>query len=311
MRKLVGVFLVLVFCFSTTLAHISLIKGNENSYRQDAVIKTEKVSGNIYVLFGQGGNIGVSAGKDGILMIDDQFARIADNIKAALKNLGSETPRFLFNTHFHGDHTGGNPVFGKDSLILAHANVRKRLSMTTTTLGGENKPLPEIALPIITYNQEMSVFFNGEEVHAVYFPNGHTDGDTVIFFTKSNVVHLGDDFFVGKFPFVDLDNGGNVQGLIRNIGELIKQIPSDAKLIPGHGTVSNLNELKNYHQTLLETTDIVRKQMAQNKSLEDIKKTGFPEKYKDWGTGFIKTDRWIETIYKSYSMNMMDTKKSN
>ena len=309
MRKGFFVTVIIFFCASVSMAHTALIKGNHVHKQQDVVIKTEKVAGNIYVLFGQGGNIGVSSGKDGILMIDDQFEPLAVKIKAALKELGNERPRFVFNTHWHGDHSGGNPVFGKDSIILAHLNVRKRLSTTQTVMGNTTQPIAAVGLPMITYNEGLSVYFNGEEVRAVHYPNGHTDGDTVIFFTGSNVVHLGDDFFAGRFPFIDLDSGGSVAGLIKNIGELVKQIPSDAKLIPGHGAVSTLNDLKNYHQTLVETTDIVRKAIGQNKSLEEIKKAGLPEKYKEWGTGFIKTERWIETVYNSFSINMKNSKK--
>lgn len=293
--------MVLTSLFATPFwAHDSLIEGHTDR-QQDVVIKTEKVAGNVYVLFGQGGNIGVSVGRDGILMIDDQFERIADKIKAALKELGSETPRFVFNTHFHGDHTGGNLVFGKDATIIAQDNVRKRLLADTK--------FSALGLPMITYAQSISIHFNGEEIRAVHFPNGHTDGDTVLFFTASNVVHLGDDFFAGKFPFVDLDGGGSVPGLIKNVGELITQIPSDAKLIPGHGAVSNLNDLKAYQQMLIETTDVVRKAMDNKKSLEEIQKAGLPEKYKSWGDGFIKTDVWIKTIYNSYSMDMKNMKK--
>jgi glyoxylase-like metal-dependent hydrolase (beta-lactamase superfamily II) len=287
---------------SISSAHTSLIKGAHVSEKQqqDVVIKTEKVAGNVYVLFGQGGNIGVSAGADGILMIDDQFERLADKIKAALKELGFDRPRFVFNTHWHGDHSGGNPVFGRDSIIVAHENVRKRLSATQNVLGETVKPMAAIGLPMITYGQGLSVHFNGEEVRAVHFPNGHTDGDTVLFFTGSNVVHLGDDFFAGRFPFVDLNSGGSVEGLSRNIGELIKQIPQGAKLIPGHGAVSTIEDLKTYHRTIMETTAIVRDKMK-TKSLDAIKKEGLPEKYREWGTGFINTERWIETIYNSYS----------
>ncbi len=280
-------------------AHDDLIPGIEKHPPQDVTIKTVKVAGNIYVLYGQGGNIGVSAGKDGLLMIDDQFERISDKIKAALKELGSDTPRFIFNTHFHGDHTGGNPIFGRTGTIIAQDNVRKRLLMN-------EKPFPDFALPMITYAQSISMYFNGEEIRAVHFPHAHTDGDTVIFFTTSNVVHLGDHFFAGKFPFVDLESGGSVPGLIKNVGELMQQIPADAKIIPGHGEVSTLEDLKNYHQMLIDTSLIVRKAMKENKSLDEIKKAGLPEKYRDWGTGFIKTDAWIETIYKSYSVNMME-----
>ncbi|HEY8563514.1 MAG TPA: MBL fold metallo-hydrolase [Pyrinomonadaceae bacterium] len=300
MRKILVTVVALISCVSTAAAHTSLINGNHAAKRrQDVVIKTEKVAGNVYVLFGQGGNIGVSVGKDGILMIDDQFERIADKIKAALKELGSDKPRFLFNTHWHGDHTGGNTIFGADSIIVAHQNVRTRLS-TPNSGGGEFKPLAPVGLPMITYNEGLSIHFNGEEVRAMHFPSGHTDGDTILLFTASNVVHLGDDFFAGKFPFVDLNSGGSVEGLAKNIGEILKMIPSDAKLIPGHGPVSTVNDLKTYHQMLLETTSIVREKMK-TKSLDEIKKEGLPEKYKDWSWDFIKTDSWIETIYKSYS----------
>ena len=301
MRKFLFSIVALMAGVSLVSAHTTLIMGNHGSTnnQQDVIIKTEKVAGNVYVLFGQGGNIGVSVGKDGILMIDDQFERIADKIKAALKELGSDKPRFLFNTHWHGDHTGGNTVFGADSIIVAHTNVRTRLS-TPNSGGREFKPLAPVGLPMITYNEGLSIHFNGEEVRAVHFPSGHTDGDTVLFFTASNVVHLGDDFFAGKFPFVDLNSGGSVEGLAKNIGELIKTIPSDAKLIPGHGPVSTVNDLKTYHQMLLETTSIVREKMK-TKSLDEIKKEGLPEKYKSWSWDFIKTESWIETIHKSYS----------
>lgn len=300
MRKFLFGILTLVSCVSLASAHVSLLKdAHKHSDQQQTVIKTEKVNGNVYVLFGQGGNIGVSSGTDGILMIDDQFDRLAEQIKAALKTLGSEKPRFLFNTHWHGDHTGGNMIFGKDAIIVAHENVRKRLS-TPNSGGRDFKPLEAVGLPMITYGQGLSIHFNGEEVRAVHFPSGHTDGDTAIFFTSSNVVHLGDDFFAGKFPFVDLNSGGSVEGLAKNIGELIKLIPADAKIIPGHGPISNVNDLKNYHQMLLETTTLVRDKMK-TKTLDAIKKEGLPDKYKDWGTGFIKTESWIETIYKSYS----------
>ena len=300
MRRFLFSFGMVLICASLVSAHVR----HFDAKNQDVVIKTEKVAGNVYALFGQGGNIGVSAGKDGILIIDDQFINLADKIKAALKELGSDTPRFVFNTHWHGDHTGGNPVFGQNSIILAHENVRKRLSVDVTSRGRTIKALPPAGLPIITYGQGVSIHFNGEEIRAVHFPNGHTDGDTVIFFTGSNVVHLGDDFFVGRFPFVDLESGGNVSGLIQNIDALIKQIPADAKIIPGHGAISTLNDLKTYHQTLTETIAIVRKQMDEKKSLDEIKKAGLPDKYKEWGSGFINTDTWIETIYRSYSVNM-------
>jgi glyoxylase-like metal-dependent hydrolase (beta-lactamase superfamily II) len=264
-------------------------------------IKATKISGNVYMLEGSGGNIGVSVGLDGILIVDDQFAPLADKIRAALKQLGEGKLRFILNTHWHGDHTGGNVAFGPEAPIIAHDNVRKRLATEQKSefFKRTTPASPKEALPVITFDQSLSVYFNGEEIRAIHFPHGHTDGDSVIFFTNSNVVHLGDDFFAGRFPFVDLESGGSVEGLIKNIGELITKIPATAKLIPGHGPISTLDDLKSYHRMLVQTTEIVRQKIAAGKTLAQIKSEGLPDEWKPWGTGFIKTDLWVETIYKS------------
>jgi len=264
-------------------------------------IKATKISGNVYMLEGSGGNIGVSVGPDGILIVDDQFAPLADKIRAALKGLNQGKLRFILNTHWHGDHTGCNVVFGPEAPIIAHDNVRKRLAteQKSEVFKRTTPASPKEALPVITFDQSLSVHFNGEEIRVIHFPHGHTDGDSVIFFTNSNVVHLGDDFFAGRFPFVDLESGGSVEGLIKNIGELITKIPPTAKLIPGHGPISTLDDLKNYHRMLVQTTDIVRQKITGGKTLDQIKSEGLPDEWKPWGTGFIKTDLWIETIYKS------------
>lgn len=264
-------------------------------------IKATKVAGNVYMLEGSGGNIGVSVGPDGILIVDDQFAPLADKIKAALKTLGEGKLKFVLNTHWHGDHTGGNVVFGPDAPIIAHDNVRKRLAteQKSEVFKNTTPASPKEALPVITFDQSLSVHFNGEEIRVIHFPHGHTDGDSVIFFTGSNVVHLGDDFFAARFPFVDLESGGTVQGLIKNIGEIIPKLPAGARLIPGHGPISTVDDLKLYHQMLQATTEIVRKKMAAGKTLAEIKTEGLPEEWKPWGVGFIKTDMWIETIHRS------------
>lgn len=266
-------------------------------------MKATKVAGNVYMLEGAGGNIGVSVGADGILIVDDQFAPLADKIRASLKELGQGKLRFILNTHWHGDHTGGNVVFGPEAPIIAHDNVRKRMAteQKSEVFKSTTPPSPKEALPVITFNQTLTVHFNGEEIRAIHFPQGHTDGDSVVFFTSSNVVHLGDDFFAGRFPFVDLESGGSVEGLTKNIGDIITRIPEGAKLIPGHGPISTVEDLKSYHRMLLETTEIVRGKIASGKTLAQIKSEGLPEEFKSWGTGFIKTDLWIETIHKSLS----------
>ena len=266
-------------------------------------IKVTKVSGNVYMLEGAGGNIGVSVGPDGILIVDDQFAPLADKIKAALKTLGEGKLKFVLNTHYHGDHTGGNVVFGPDAPIIAQTNVRKRLSeeQKSKFFNRTTPPAPKEALPVITFDNAVSVFFNGEEIKVIHFPHGHTDGDSVIFFHGSNVVHMGDDFFAGRFPVVDLEAGGDVEGLTKNVGDILARLPVGVKIIPGHGPLSGVDDLKAYHRMLMETTDIVRKRMAAGKTLDQIKVEGLPEEWKTWGSGFIKTELWLTLIYNSLS----------
>jgi cyclase len=266
-------------------------------------VKATKVNGNIYMLQGSGGNIGVSVGTDGILIVDDQFAPLADKIKAALKTLGDGKLKFVLNTHWHGDHTGGNVVFGPEAPIIAHDNVRKRLAteQKSEVFKRTTPASPKEALPVITFGQSLSVHFNGEEIRVIHFPQGHTDGDSVIFFSNSNVVHMGDDFFAGRFPFVDLESGGTVQGLVKNVGEIIAKLPADVKIIPGHGPLSSLDDLKQYHRMLTETMSVVQKKMAEGKTVDQIKSEGLPDEWKERGTGFIKTDMWLETIYRSLS----------
>ena len=253
-------------------------------------IKTTHVAGSIYMLEGAGGNIGVSVGPDGILLVDDQFAPLAEKIRNALNKLSEGPLKFLVNTHFHGDHTGGNVVFGAEAHIISHTNVRKRLQIESS---------PQEALPVVTFDDSLSIHFNGEEIRVIHFPNSHTDGDSVIFFTESNVVHMGDLFFSGRFPYVDLNSGGDVEGLIKHIEKLVAKLPPDVKLIPGHGPLSDIDDLKMYHQTLVATTDIIRDQIEAGKSLDEIKAAGLPKKWRSWGAGFISTGRWIEIVHLS------------
>lgn len=254
-------------------------------------IKDVPVAGSIHMFEGSGGNIGVSAGPDGILIVDDQFAPLAEKIEAALKQLNPGQLKFVLNTHWHGDHTGGNAHFGAKASIIAHANVRKRLA------GSDGKKTE--GLPVITFDDSLSVHFNGEEITVTHLLPGHTDGDSMIHFTKSNVVHLGDQFFAGRFPFIDLGSGGDVAGYVKNVGNAIAKIPADAKIIPGHGPLATVDDLKKFHEMLVETTGIIRKGIDAGKTIDQVKADGLPEKWKDWGTGFINTPRWIEIVYNS------------
>jgi cyclase len=265
-------------------------------------IKVHKVAGNVYMLEGRGGNIGVSVGEDGLVMVDSQYLPLADKIEAALGKLGSDKPKFILNTHWHGDHTGGNPHFGTKAPILAHENVRKRVAAGGKTRFGDIPPVTGPGLPVITFTEQLTVHLNGEDIRAIHFPNGHTDGDSVIFFTQSNVVHMGDDFFAGRFPFIDLDSGGSVQGLIAGVDKVLGEIPNDVTIIPGHGPISKKADLQNFVAMLKDTSGMVQAAIKKGQTLEQIKAAKlFDAKYKEWGSGFINADVWAEIVYNSYA----------
>ena len=272
-------------------------------------IKVTKVSGNIYMLEGQGGNIAASVGEDGIVIVDDQFAPLADKIQAALKNLGiTDKPvRFVINTHFHGDHTGGNlPFSTSGSTLIAQDNVRKRLESGSVSGNGgsmrmESKPAPPGALPIITFEHDVTVHLNGEDIRALHFPSGHTDGDAVIFFPKNNVVHMGDDFVRYGFPFIDVSSGGSVQGMVSAMEKVSAQLPADVKVIPGHGALSNLDDVHSFVKMLKETSAVVEKALQEHKTLEQMQKDKILAPWEKWSGDFIKTDAFIETLYNSLS----------
>jgi cyclase len=262
-------------------------------------IKVQKVSGTVYMLTGSGGNIGVSVGDDGVVIIDDEFAPLAPKIQAALKTITDKPVRFIINTHYHGDHTGGNADFAKTgSTIIAQENVRKRLKEGTNTLGNPVPPANKDALPIVTFNDRATVHLNGEDIRAIHFPAGHTDGDAVIFFTQSNVIHMGDDFVTYGFPFVDTANGGSVSGMIAGVEKVLATAPADAKYIPGHGALCTADDVRAFIQLLKDTRALVEAGVKKNQTADQMKQAHVLAKYEDkYGKGFIKTDMWIDTLY--------------
>jgi cyclase len=270
-------------------------------------IKVTKVSGNIYMLEGEGGNIAASVGEDGIVIVDDQFAPLADKIQAALKNLGiTDKPvRFVINTHYHGDHTGGNEPFANTgSTVIAQDNVRKRLENGGTAGNGgsikmEVKPAPKAALPIITFDHDVTVHLNGEDIRALHFPAGHTDGDAVIFFPKNNVVHMGDDFVRYGFPFIDVASGGSVQGMIAAMEKTSAELPPDVKVIPGHGALSNLDDVRAYVKMLKETSAAVQKGIDAHQTLAQMQQEKILEPWSKWSGDFIDQNKFLETLYNS------------
>jgi len=262
-------------------------------------IKPAKVAGSIWMLEGAGGNIGVSAGPDGLLIVDDQFLPLADKIKAALKGISPDGKlAFVVNTHWHGDHTGGNRAFGKEATIIAQDNVRTRLSSKQDRGGGRTtEASPKEALPVVTFENGISIWFNGEQIEIVHVPHGHTDGDAIVYFKGANVVHMGDQFFNGTFPFIDTASGGDVAGYIKNVADSLARVPADARIIPGHGALASVAELRKFHNMLTTTSGIVRDEIAHGMSLADAKKAGLPDAWKSWATDFISVDDWVETLY--------------
>ena len=288
------------------VAAVAALGGQQQDF-SNVQIKVTKVSGNIYMLEGAGGNIAASIGDDGIVIVDDQFAPLADKIQAALKGLGiTDKPvRFVINTHYHGDHTGGNaPFSGTGSTVIAQDNVRKRLESGGTAGNGgsikmEVKPAEKAALPIITFEHDVTVHLNGEDIRALHFPSGHTDGDSIIFFPKNNVVHMGDDFVRYGFPFIDVASGGSVQGMISAMEKASAQLPADAKVIPGHGALSNLEDVREFTKMLRETTAVVQKALDAHKTLDQMKQEKILDPWKKWSSDFVNTDAFIETLYNS------------
>ena len=254
----------------------------------DVEIKAIPVADGISMLEGAGGNIAVSVGPDGVLMVDDQFAPLSERIAAAIDQLGGGLPVFVINTHYHGDHVGGNPFFAGAGTILAQDNVRRRL------LGGD---APADGLPTITFRDRLRLFFNGDEVVVAHLPRGHTDGDALVWFKKAGVIHLGDLLFNGRFPYVDLAGGGSVDGLLANLRKVRKQLPEDIRIIPGHGPLAGIAELEEAIAVIRETQAMVRAAVAEG-ALEELKQRGFG-RWEDWGSGFISEQRWIDIIAQS------------
>lgn len=267
-------------------------------------IKVSKVAGSVYMLQGAGGNIGASVGEDGIVVVDDQYAPLADKIQAALKGITDKPIRFIINTHYHPDHTGGNAYFQKQAPIIAHDNVRKRLESGGPAGNGgsvhfDSQPAPKEALPIITFDHDVTVHLNGEDIRALYFPAGHTDGDSIIFFPKSNVVHMGDDFVTYGFPFIDVEAGGSIDGMIDGVEKVIAEVPPDVKIIPGHGPVSNLDDVRAYLTMLKATRDVVAQALRDGKTLDQMKQAKILDPWKKYSGDFVNEDAYLETLYNS------------
>lgn len=266
-------------------------------------VKVVPAGGVVSMLEGSGGNVGVSVGPDGVLMIDTQYPGMRDKLLAAIATLQQPgTPRFVVNTHWHYDHTGGNggvarlPDGGLGAVIIAHDAARER---QVKGRDGQPPPAGHEALPVITYPDRITLHVNGEDVSVVHFAHAHTDGDSVLRFPVSKVAHLGDLFFHDRFPFVDLDSGGDVIGLQRAITQLVEEIPADWRIIPGHGPLATHEDLKTYLRMLDGSIEAIRSHQALGRTREEVIAAGVPDEWKSWSWPFISTEDWLGTVYDS------------
>ena len=266
----------------------------------DVQIKVNQLSEHIYMLTGAGGNIGVSIGEDGVFIIDDQFAPLTSKIVDAIKKISDKPLKFLANTHFHGDHTGGNENMSKHGVtIMSHDNVRKRLEEQPNRNGNL---APKAALPMITFNDKMNLHMNGEQVLIFHVNNAHTDGDAIIYFTESNVLHTGDTYFKGWYPYIDLGSGGSVDGYINAVKRTMMLIDDDTKIIPGHGPASNKKEYKAFLDMMEGLKTTILAEIAKGKSEDDVvHNTSLTKTYDDLGYSwrFITSEKIRRTYYKS------------
>lgn len=273
---------------------------HETAVQPDIKIQSSEVASGIYMMMGQGGNITVSIGEDGTFLVDDQYAPMSGKISAAIKKAGGDTPKFLLNTHWHGDHTGGNNAFGEQgTIIVAHENVRKRLTSDqfVKAFNMKSGPQPKAALPVITFTDGIDFHWNGNTVEARHVKNAHTDSDSYVHFKESNVVSTGDLYFAGFYPFIDPDSKGSVAGIIAGVNEILDFIDNDTKVIPGHGPLSNKQELTAYRDMLQSVYDRVKALKEEGKSLDEII-AAKPTKDFDpqWGNGMFTADKWISII---------------
>ncbi|MEO0972350.1 MAG: MBL fold metallo-hydrolase [Pseudomonadota bacterium] len=278
-------------------------------------IDARAVAGSVYMLTGAGGNIGVSAGEEGILIVDDQYAPLADKIRKALSDIaGPDAPvRFVLNTHYHGDHTGGNEAFQQQhgATVIAHDNVRERLASGGTAgnragIAFEFPASPSAALPVVTFHERVVIHINGEQVRASHIAHGHTDGDAVVYFAEANVVHMGDNFVTYGFPFIDLASGGSIDGMIETTEHVLATLPDDVKVIPGHGNLSTPDDLRAFLSMLHGARAAVVTAIDAGLTPDQMKAQGILSPWQEWDRGFIKADGFIDTLYNDLTTETED-----
>jgi glyoxylase-like metal-dependent hydrolase (beta-lactamase superfamily II) len=263
-------------------------------------IKTEKITATTYMLVGSGGNLGLSVGEDAVFLVDDQFAPLTPKILAAIRAITPKPVKFVLNTHWHFDHTGGNENLGKEGvLIVAHHNVRKRMNSEQFIefLRMNTKPSPKEALPVVTFSGDLSFHINGDEVNAFHVPRAHTDGDSIVHFTRADVIHMGDVYFNGMYPFIDSASGGTADGVIAAVDRVLAIASDSTRIIPGHGPLASKTDLRAYRDMLATVLARVKQMLREGKKLEEITASGVSADYDEkWGKGFIKPNKFAEML---------------
>ncbi|NKB37452.1 MAG: MBL fold metallo-hydrolase [Gammaproteobacteria bacterium] len=284
------------------LTNIVKAEEEDNPYK-DVQIETVKISKGLYMLIGAGGNIGLSVGEDGVFMIDDQFAPMTPKIKAAVAAITDQPIKFLINTHWHFDHTGGNENLGKENvLIVAHDNVYKRMSVDSLigAFGMTVPASPKVALPVITFNDTTTFHLNGDDIHVFHQQNAHTDGDSIIHFKKANVVHTGDVWFNQVYPFIDTSSGGSLDGIIRGAENLLTIVDKDTKIIPGHGPLASKSDLEGYLKMLKTLRMRMQKLIDEGKTIDEIVALKpYADYDKTLGQAFMKPVMFLRIVHDS------------
>jgi glyoxylase-like metal-dependent hydrolase (beta-lactamase superfamily II) len=268
-------------------------------------ITTTKVAEGLYILEGAGGNIGLSAGEDGVFLIDDQYAPLTDKIVAAVRQIDDGPIRFVLNTHWHSDHTGGNENLGNGgALIVAHDNVRQRMSVEQffTAWDRNVPPSPAGALPVVTFSETVTFHLNGDEINAFHVDPAHTDGDSMVYFRNANVLHMGDVLFSGTYPFIDVDAGGSIRGMIAACDRALDVADEETKIIAGHGPMATRKDVEAYRAMLQGVVDAVAPLVAQGKSLDEIGKADPLAPFNEaWAGDFIDSDFMLAIVYRDLS----------
>ena len=269
-------------------------------------MKPTRVTDNIYMLEGAGGNIGLFIGPDGVFMIDDQYKPLSDKIKSTIATLSQYPIKYVFNTHWHFDHSGSNEAFGEDAQIIAHENVRKRLkeNHVITPFGWDVKALTKAGWPVITFNEGLKMYMNDEEIQMIHSPAAHTDGDAFVFFKNANVIHAGDTFVRYGFPFIDAYSGGSIDGMIAVLGKIIALSNENTVIIPGHGPLAKKADVEELHAMLVETRKLILDAKDSGKSKEELMASDILAAYEErWNGNFITTELFIQLVYEGFDNN--------